>query len=313
MRVRAASAAITVIAAASAAAAQPPPDPEWKARAAALLPKGYVAGQVYRIDEDAGVGTATGYLAAYPEGSDDPASPGSVFDPGSVLVVKLRPGQGRLEPEFVEFRAHEPVTPVEDPADHSEGGYAYLHRELRARANYPAGTEPCDLRAWSIDTDPHGLNVRAKPSADARILGTLPPPYRFESGEGLGPEAGWRTEFDVIGYANGWFLIEHADPPGRDYMPYQEYPEDHPEPFAGRGWVAASLVGAQYANGDTDMGGLFQAPHIDAKWAPALNAYGGEIGATAGRSASSPAAAYGRWSRATTASVAGGGGSARAR
>ena len=235
MRLRSASAfvAAAVVTGASLAAAEPPPDPEWKARAAALLPRGYVAGQVYRIDEDAGAGTATGYLAAYPEGADDPASPGSAFDPGNVLVVKLHPGQGRLEPEFVEFRPQEPVTPVEDPADHSEGGYAYLHRELRARTDLPPGTEPCDLRAWSIDADPDGLNVRAKPSTDARILGTLPPPFRFKSGEDLGPESGWRTEFDVIGYADGWFLIEHADPPGRDYMPYEYYPEDHPEPFAG--------------------------------------------------------------------------------
>ena len=30
------------------------------------------------------------------------------------------------------------------------------------------------------------------------------------------------------------------------------------------------------------MGGLFQAPHIDAKWTPALNEYGGEIGADGG-------------------------------
>ncbi len=84
----------------------------------------------------------------------------------------------------------------------------------------------------------------------------------------------------MIGYRDGWFMIEHAEPPGRDYADPDSYPDDHPEPFAGRGWIPADRVGAQYANGDmpvraTDengapVGGLYQAPSIDAAWTPAL-------------------------------------------
>jgi hypothetical protein len=41
--------------------------------------------------------------------------------------------------------------------------------------------------------------------------------------------------------------------------------------------VAANKVGANYANGDTRMGGLFQAPHADAKWTPAQRKLGGTL------------------------------------
>ena len=38
-----------------------------------------------------------------------------------------------------------------------------------------------------------------------------------------------------------------------------------------------SKVGANYANGATRMGGLFQAPHADAKWTPAQRKLGGAL------------------------------------
>ena len=96
----------------------------------------------------------------------------------------------------------------------------------------------------------------------------------------------------MIGYRDGWFMIEHAEPPGRDYADPDSYPDDHPEPFAGRGWIPADRVGAQYANGDMPVratdengapaGGLYQAPSIDAAWTPALNEYGVPISADGG-------------------------------
>jgi len=38
----------------------------------------------------------------------------------------------------------------------------------------PSGETTCQIAGWSIDTDPKGTNVRAAPSAKARVVGKLP-------------------------------------------------------------------------------------------------------------------------------------------
>jgi hypothetical protein len=225
-------------------------------------------------------------LAVYPAGADDPKSPGSVFTPRQVLVVAIRNGNAAS----VELKAPDGIprgntdTTQTDP-NGTEEEFDKLHRELAAnRPALPPGTEPCDLGAWSIDKDPKGLNVRAEPNTSARVLGTLPPPYRLKlGGRENTPPDGWLTEFKIIGYRHGWFLVEGATPPGKDYEDAARYPRNAPKPYAGRGWVAASRVGANFANGGTRMGGLFQAPHVDAKWTPVKDPqHGNEISADGG-------------------------------
>lgn len=269
------------LALASLAHAEPAAPPAWRAPALVLVPGGYVAGDAYRTDEAAN----TGYLAVYPAGADDPKTPGSVFAARQVLVVKLAAGK----PVSAELKARDDRTKgnrdttMTDP-DGNEEDFDRLHDTLHAkRATLPAGTEPCDLGAWSEDKDPKGLNVRAEPSVKARILGTLPPPYHLKaSGRENTPQGGWLTEFRVVGYRDGWFLIEGATPPGKDYEDEKTYPKSAPKPYAGRGWVAASKVGASFAYGGTRTGGLFQSPHADAKWTPARDKDGNAISADGG-------------------------------
>ena len=234
-------------------------EPAWRASALALVPAGYVAGGAFSTD---GGGT-TGYLAVYPVGANDPRTPASVFASQQVLRVTLAEGgthalSAELKPRDDSATVNRDTTPT----DKEDGDFARLHAELAAkRAALPEGTEPCDLGAWSEDKDPNGLNVRAEPSVKARVLGTLPPPYRLKMGGSENtPDGGWLTEFRIIGFKDGWFLIEGAKPPGKGYEDETRYPRNAPKPYGGRGWVAANKVGASYANGGTRMGGLFQAP-----------------------------------------------------
>lgn len=243
------------------------PEPIWRQSALALVPAGYVAGEAYRTDEAA----MTGHLAVYPANANDPKSLGSVFAQRQALVVKLAKGDGGLRALSAELKPRAP--------DGDDDDFTKLHAELaQKRATLPDGTEPCDLGAWSWDRDPNGLNVRAAPSVKARVLGTLPPPYRLKMGGSENtPEGGWLTEFRIIGFKDGWFLIDGATPPGKAYEDDRKYPRNAPKPYAGRGWVAANKVGASYANGATRMGGLFQAPFVDAQWTPAERKLGGTL------------------------------------
>jgi len=267
------TALVTVVVLASLAGAAigqtPAPEPAWRESALAMVPSGYVAGEAYRTDETG----QTGYLAVYPANASDPKSPVSIFAQRQALVVRLAKGDGGLRALSAELK------PRAGDGDDDDDDFTKLHAELtQKRAALPSGTEPCDLGAWSEDRDPNGLNVRAEPSTKARVLGTLPPPYRLKMGGSENtPEGGWLTEFRIIGFKDGWFLIEGARPPGKEYEDEKKYPRSAPKPYAGRGWVAANKVGASYANGGTRMGGLFQAPFTDAKWTQAARKLGGPL------------------------------------
>ena len=266
----------------------PPAQPDWVASALPFMPEGYVAGAGFGTDstDPSDTKALTGVIAAYPRSANDPKTPASAFDAGHMLVITLSRADGRLKAVSGELRPRD--TKLASEVEHvisaarDESDYDKLNAELLAKAkSLPAGTMPCDLRGWSEDKDPKGLNVRAGPDTKSKVLGALPPPYRFKTKSENFPEGGWLTEFSIIGFRDGWFLIEGAQPPGKDYEG-GAYPRNHPKPYAGRGWVSANKVGAQYANGDTRMGGLFQAPHTDAKWTPAKNSFGGEISADGG-------------------------------
>ncbi len=93
----------------------------------------------------------------------------------------------------------------------------------------PAGTA-CAIRGgWSTDGDPAGLNVRAGPSADAPIIGRLPPAEYSPDFDRV-----MAVSFDVIETRDGWFRIANAYR-GRDSL---AAPSTLPS-----GWISGRHVG----------------------------------------------------------------------
>ncbi|URK89251.1 hypothetical protein LP421_30515 (plasmid) [Rhizobium sp. RCAM05350] len=100
-----------------------------------------------------------------------------------------------------------------------------------------------------------------RPPETAEILGTVAPPY-LPAGSEIAYGSGWRAELSVVGYKDGWFLIDDVQEPGARYGEAAE--RDKPS-YAGRGWVKTSEVMAAYANTQMPKNWLLQAPNIDAK------------------------------------------------
>ncbi|PTM57133.1 SH3 domain-containing protein [Phreatobacter oligotrophus] len=220
----------------------------WVAAAAAAVGPGWVPGAPGRVS----ILDMRGAMTFFRDGADDPTRAASAFDPGRSVEVSLVLEGDRLAAR--EVRMVEPQL-----ARSSEDWEQFVQESdeaKAARARLPAGTEPCSIGAWSIDTDPSGLNMRAEPSSTARVVGKIPPPWKPAN-----PDADvemYRSQFRVVGYQNGWFLVRDVTAPGVAYG--EPYPRSRPQAPRGEGWVSARLVGAALANGGLPEGRLHQAP-----------------------------------------------------
>jgi hypothetical protein len=102
----------------------------------------------------------------------------------------------------------------------------------------PKDMVACQLSGWSNDTDPAGLNIRSGPSGTASVIARLK--QRPENANGDSPE------FHILGFKDGWFLIE-----GANYGSYGDPPPKVP-PYGGAGWVHGSKLGGELTGaGDT--------------------------------------------------------------
>jgi hypothetical protein len=200
----------------------------WAPGARATAPDGWVAGAVIGFDPASGIAV----LAAYPAGDIDPAAP------GRALQITIDP-DGRPLPATTSLRDRLPT----------EHRWFRENKNLVDRAPFvpaaglPAGITACSTAAWSNDRDPKGLNVRALPSGSAKVVARLP-----------GPRNDYGVAFRIVGYKDGWFLIEGADDP--------DYDDNAPKGqtiYGGRGWVSSRLVASSLAEGD-----LMSSPHVDA-------------------------------------------------
>ncbi|MFG1343299.1 SH3 domain-containing protein [Xanthobacter autotrophicus DSM 431] len=228
-------------------------DPAWVAAAKAQLPPSLVAGRVIRTGDE---GQAA-LIAVFPAGADDPKTPGSAFNLGQVLEVKLKSENGTLSVAATSVR---PRTPQDQVQDDMEENQSELLAEL-GRQKREGGVEPCRISAWSIDKSRKGLPVRAAPSDTAKVLGTLAPP-RHTPESGNGEDDSWHVEFEITGYKDGWFRIADATPPGAPYG--DPPPKSYPKSYKGTGWIRADKVGGAYANTQMPVMRLLQSPSIDA-------------------------------------------------
>lgn len=221
----------------------------WVAGAREFAGAQSVAGAVRLVDFE----RMAGYLAVFPAGADDPARPGSVTADMRLVKAHLAFENGLPVMTRAERVDRGEIQDVEETVTIVETD----EWMRKARRRLPAGTEPCDIAGWSLDTDPAGLNVRATPSAQGRVVGRVPPAWTSPGRDG-DPGTSYRAEFKIAGYQNGWFLIRDIRAPGADYG--ETYPRARPQPYRGQGWVSARLVGGALANGGLRPGRLMQAP-----------------------------------------------------
>lgn len=225
----------------------------------AVAGPGWVHGPVRRVSFSG----MRGFVSIFRAGSDDPGRPGSAFDEGKAIQVDLALDGDRLVSRGTTIVEQSFIQDVEDWTAFVEAS----EEARRARRRLPAGTEPCDIAGWSADPDPAGMNVRAAPNASARVLGKIPPPWKAPDRSGDADET-YRSEFRIIGYRDGWFLIRNISAPGVAYG--ERYPRNLPQPFRGQGWVSARLVGAALANANLPPGRLYLAPSTHAATRPAM-------------------------------------------
>ena len=226
----------------------------------------------------------------------------------------LRAASAELQPRVDPTRGNRDTT-MTDP-DGEERQFEKLDAELAAgRAKLPEGTEPCSLGAWSEDRDPKGLNVRAEPSAKARVLGTLPPPYRPKMGGSENTPD--RRLADRIPHhrLQGRLVPDRGrDAAGQGIRGREEIPAQR----------AKALCRARLGRRQQGRRQLRQWRHAHGRAVPgaassmrsgcrhSASSAGCSI-PTAARNACSPAAAIGDWWKARTAFAAGGEGCAQIR
>jgi hypothetical protein len=107
---------------------------------------------------------------------------------------------------------------------------AFPANRAAAQGDLPAGVTACEFSALAGQDDPDGPVLRDAPRADGQVLGRLPAIKDEHTGFYGG--AGELPEFKVIGFKDGWFLIEEA-----------AYPEPYrPKLHTGRGWLEGKFV-----------------------------------------------------------------------
>lgn len=233
-------------------------NPEWREAATRALAAGWVLGRLYRLDDAAG----KAFFAAFPKGADTPWSPGNALDFGQVIEIGLEKKGERQEVSGARVQAGSP-----DGRDQGDSEQARMLAELlaAAKAEVRRGVTICRLRGWALSESSAGTAIRKRPSDDAPVVGRLAPPYVSQDTDASSID-GWRAEFEITGYKDGWFRIDKATPPGSRYG--DDPPKGHPKTYSGPGWVRVGEVTGAYANTQMPVARLLQYPNVDAQSFP---------------------------------------------
>lgn len=109
----------------------------------------------------------------------------------------------------------------------------------QGRPGSKATTTRCDVKAYVIDRDPEGMNVRSGPGSTYRVIGNLP----NQGVEGIGVH--------IIGSQGDWVRIDLAVEQGGE--PERTF-------FKGEGWVYGPLLEVDGVGGIEGGTKLYQAP-----------------------------------------------------
>jgi hypothetical protein len=166
------------------------------------------------------------------------------------------------------------------------GAFAFFATSIAATAQpLPAATIACKMSGYSIAKNRAGAAVRSEPTPNAKILGRLAPPQKATSDDNYElavADGTWRTEFQVIGFQEGWFLIDKALHPYDDVNRrgvLGRRSTGGVKTYAGQGWISLNDVGGKltYFHRSMPDGSLYSEPRADAARLPAKNALGHEI------------------------------------
>ncbi|CAN5764897.1 hypothetical protein BH11PSE3_BH11PSE3_02420 [soil metagenome] len=138
-------------------------------------------------------------------------------------------------------------------------GLAALPAAASAAPLETAGASQCNIRAFAVDRDPKGTNLRSAPRADAPIIGHMAPL------ESIAPDTKVGVEFYIVGSKDGWLLIRDPDP--RDGLKF-----DPANAADGRGWVSGKLITVNLRNAELRTAPRRSAPLVaelkGPKWGP---------------------------------------------
>ena len=299
------------------ASAQPPPtrvpdQPAWYESALRFVPPGYVAGYAIRSDEQ----KLKGIVPVFPATADDPTKPASAFDRGQVLEVELKRNGNALDAASATLRPREPDetgAPQGTSSSDQTRQFVDINRAIETKfKNLPPGTMACNFGAYSIDKDRNGLNVRAEPSAQAHILGTLPPPYSFKAKGNNVPEAAGAPSFSSSASRTAGFSFRARSRRARSTRTRESIRRTIPAPMPGAAGSPATRSARTSPTARRGRAGCFRPRTPTPGGGASPTATATRSAGTRARTASSPAPASGRWWR-RTVSAAGGATSAPTR